>query len=215
MEEIIVEMQNASVKYKNFTLGPVNIKIPKGYIIGVTGANGAGKTTLLEMVLGCFPKMQGSITINNSDVIKEREKALSKTGIISENRTFYEDEDAIKNEEYFSLFYKEWDRKIYIEMLEKLNIPISINIGKLSKGERVKYQLAFSAAYKPSLLVLDEPVAGLDPVFKKDFFKILQEFVAEFKTTILVSDNIWENLSQVTDYAIIIENGECTWKEVF
>lgn len=215
MEEIIIQIQNASVKYKNFILGPVNARIPKGYIAGVTGANGAGKTTFLEMVLGCFPKMQGSITINNADVIKEHEKALLKTGIISENRLFYEDEDAVKNEEYFSSFYKNWDKKIYRNMLEKLDISLSRNIGKLSKGERIKYQLAFSAAYKPDLLVLDEPVAGLDPVFKKDFFKILQEFVAEFKTTILISDNVWENLEQITDYAITIENGKCTFKEVF
>ena len=215
MEEIIIEIRNASVKYKNFILGPVNARIHKGYITGVTGANGAGKTTFLEMVLGCFPKMQGSITINNADVIKEHEKALLKTGIISENRLFYEDEDAVKNEEYFSVFYENWDKEIYRDVLKKMNISLSKNIGNLSKGERTKYQLAFSAAYKPELLVLDEPVAGLDPVFKKDFMKILQEFVAEFGTTILISDNIKENLGQIADYIITINNGECIWKEAF
>lgn len=215
MENIIIKIQNASVSFKGFVLKPVNIEIPEGYIIGITGANGAGKSTFLKMVLGCFPGMQGNITVNGIDIIKKRSRILSRTGVISEERIFFESEDAVKNEEYFSGFYKNWDKEIYRNMLKKMNISLSKNIGNLSKGERVKYQLAFSAAYKPDLLVLDEPVAGLDPVFKKDFMKILQEFVAEFGTTILISDNVKENLDKIADYIIAINNGECIWKEAF
>lgn len=215
MENIIIKIQNASVNFKGFVLKPVNIEIPEGYIIGITGANGAGKSTFLKMVLGCFPGMQGNITVNSMDIIKKRSRILSRTGVISEERIFFESEDAVKNEEYFSGFYKNWDKEIYRNMLKKMNISLSKNIGNLSKGERVKYQLAFSAAYKPDLLVLDEPVAGLDPVFKKDFMKILQEFVAEFGTTILISDNVKENLDKIADYIIAINNGECIWKEAF
>ncbi len=166
------------------------------------------------MVLGCFPKMNGTITINGYDVVKERQKVLAATGVISEKRIFYESEDALKNEEYFSPFYKNWDKEIYRKFLKKLDIPLSQNIGNLSKGERIKFQLAFSAAYKPALLIMDEPAAGLDPVFKTDFFKILQEFVAEYMTTILISDNVTENLAQIADYLITIENGKCSWKEI-
>ena len=215
MENIIIKIQNTSVSFKNFILKPVNIEIPEGYIIGITGANGAGKSTFLKMVLGCFPEMQGNITINGMDIIKKRSEILSRTGVISEERIFFENEDAVKNEEYFSVFYENWDKEIYRDVLKKMNISLSKNIGNLSKGERTKYQLAFSAAYKPELLVLDEPVAGLDPVFKKDFMKILQEFVAEFGTTILISDNIKENLGQIADYIITINQGECIWKEAF
>lgn len=214
MENIIVKMQDASVSIKNFTLHPVNIEMPEGFITGITGANGAGKTTFIQMVLGCFPKMNGTVTIKGYDVIQERQKALAMTGIISEKRIFYENEDALKNEEYFSSFYENWDKNIYREYLKKMDIPLSKNIGNLSKGERIKFQLAFSAAYKPALLVMDEPASGLDPVFRTDFFKILQEFVAEYTATIIISDNIIENLEQTADYLITIENGECSWKEV-
>ena len=89
MENIIVKIQNASVSFKNFTLHPANIEIPEGFITGITGANGAGKTTFIQMVLGCFPKMNGTVTIKGSDVIKERQKALAMTGVISEKRTFW------------------------------------------------------------------------------------------------------------------------------
>ena len=166
------------------------------------------------MILGNFPKMKGQITVNGMDVIKERIQILEKTGVVLDEKIFFENEDAIKNEEYFSPFYKNWDKEIYRSMLKKMNVSPSKNIGNLSKGERAKYQLAFSAAYKPELLVLDEPAAGLDPVFRKDFFKLLQEFVSEYQATILVSDNIEENLDQITDFIITIENGKCTYKEV-
>lgn len=214
MENIIIKIHEASVNFKDFTLYPANIEIPEGFIIGITGANGAGKSTFIEMVLGCFPKMKGTITIQGANVVKERQKMLGITGVISEKRTFYESEDALKNEEYFSYFYKNWEKETYRKFLKKLNIPLGKNIGNLSKGERVKFQLAFSAAYNPALLVMDEPAGGLDPVFKIDFFKILQEFVAEYKTTILISDNVTENLQQIADYLITIENGKCSWKEV-
>lgn len=214
MENILIKIQEASVSFKGFTLSAANVGIPEGFIIGITGANGAGKSTFLEMVLGCFPKMNGTITINGYDVAKERQKVLAATGVISEKRIFYESEDALKNEEYFSPFYKNWDKEIYRKFLKKLDIPLNQNIGNLSKGERVKFQLAFSAAYKPALLIMDEPATGLDPVFKTDFFKILQEFVAEYMTTILISDNVTENLAQIADYLITIENGKCSWKEI-
>lgn len=214
MDNIIIQIKEASVNFKSFALGPLNLSIPKGYIIGIRGVNGAGKSTFLKMILGNFPKMKGEITFNGMDVIKERIKILEETGIVSEEKIFFENEDAIKNEEYFSPFYNNWDKGIYRTMLKKMDISLSQNIGNLSKGERAKYQLAFSAAYKPGLLVLDEPAAGLDPVFRKDFFKLLQEFVAEYQSTILISDNIEENLNQIADFIIAIENGKCTYKEV-
>lgn len=214
MEDIIIKIKEASVSFKNFALTPLSLNIPRGYIIGIKGSNGAGKSTFLKMVLGNFPKMQGQITVSGMDVIKERVQILQKTGVVSEEKIFFETEDAIKNEEYFSPFYKNWDREIYRTMLKKMNISLSQNIGNFSKGERAKYQLAFSAAYKPELLILDEPAAGLDPVFTKDFLKLLQEFVAEYQSTILVADNIEENLDQIADFIITIKNGKCTYKEV-
>lgn len=190
MEDIIIKIKEASVCFKDFVLEPLSLNIPRGYITCIKGANGAGKSTFLKMILGNFPKMKGQITVNGMDVIKERIQILEKTGVVLDEKIFFENEDAIKNEEYFSPFYKNWDKEIYRSMLKKMNVSPSKNIGNLSKGERAKYQLAFSAAYKPELLVLDEPAAGLDPVFRKDFFKLLQEFVSEYQATILVSDNI-------------------------
>lgn len=214
MKDIMVNMKNASVAFKSFRLKPVNLEIPKGYIIGVQGENGAGKSTLLKMILGTYKNMNGSISVDGFDVINDREQVLSRVGVVEGQRAFFEEEDARKNEEYYSVFYDNWDKEIYKNMLQRMGITYAKKIGSLSKGERVKFQLAFAAAYCPKVLILDEPTAGLDPVFREDFLRILQEFVAEFETTVIMSTHIKEDLRKIADYMVKIHDGECEMKEV-
>lgn len=213
MEDVMIRMKNAAVSFKNFTMSPVNMELPKGYIIGIQGPNGAGKSTLLKMILGNYKKMQGTIEIDGMDVRKDRRALLEKTGVISVERVFFEDENALKNEAYFSDYYPDWDGEEYRRMLKKLGIPTSRTIRALSAGERIKFQLAFSAAYRPKLLVLDEPAAGLDPVFRDDFLKILQDFVADYETTVLLATHLDEDLDKVADYIIDVADGICILRE--
>lgn len=213
MEKIMIRMENASVHFKNFSMKPVSLELPGGYIIGVQGPNGAGKSTLLKMILGNFKHMQGTIEVEGMDVQKEREKLLAEIGVISQERVFFETEDAIKNEVYFSPYYLNWDGAQYRKMLKRLGISLGRSIYAMSAGERIKYQLAFSAAYRPRLLLLDEPTAGLDPVFRDDFLKILQDFVAEYDTTVLLATHLDEDLEKVADYIIDIADGVCTMRE--
>ena len=213
MEKIMIRMENASVHFKNFSMKPVSLELPGGYIIGVQGPNGAGKSTLLKMILGNFKHMQGTIEVEGMDVQKEREKLLAEIGVISQKRVFFETEDAIKNEVYFSPYYLNWDGAQYREMLKRLGISLGRSIYAMSAGERIKYQLAFSAAYRPQLLLLDEPTAGLDPVFRDDFLKILQDFVAGYDTTVLLATHLDEDLEKVADYIIDIADGVCTMRE--
>lgn len=213
MEDVMIRMENAAVSFKNFSMSPVNMELPKGYIIGIQGPNGAGKSTLLKMILGNFKKMQGTVEIDGMDARKDRRALLEKTGVISVERVFFEDENALKNEAYFSVYYPDWDGEEYRRMLKKLRIPTSRTIHALSAGERIKFQLAFSAAYRPRLLVLDEPTAGLDPVFRDDFLKILRDFVAEYETTVLLATHLDEDLDKVADYIIDVTDGTYTLRE--
>ena len=212
VEDVIVKFEGAFVSFKNFAMKPVNLEIPKGYIIGIQGKNGAGKTTLLKMMLGAYGGMRGKITIDGLDVVKERENMLPKVGLIMEEREFFEEEDAIKNEEYFSVFYGNWDKERYRKMLKKMGLSFGQKLGAFSKGERVMYQLAFMAAYQPEVILLDEPTAGLDAVFRQDFLRILQDFVAEYEATILMSTHIEEDLNGIADYIIEVDNGGCIWQ---
>ena len=213
MENTIIRAENASVHFKKFVMMPVNLELPQGYIIGVQGPNGAGKTTLLRMILGDFDRMQGKIEIDGRDNRKYRTELLQKIGFISNDRTFFEMENAIENEAHFSEFYSDWDGAEYRRMLEKQGLSSGRSIGAMSRGERIKYQLAFSAAYRPRLMVLDEPTAGLDPVFREDFLRTLQDFVADYETTVLLATHLDEDLERVADYIIDVSYGAYTMRE--
>ena len=213
MEDIVISIQNAAVSFRKFKLGPVNIDIPRGYIIGVQGENGAGKSTFLRMLMGRYKDMNERVLLDNKDVRDSREYTYNRIGYISDKRSFYEMEDAFANEAYYSDFYNVWDGEIYRDMLNRFNVPTATALRKLSKGERVKFQLAFSAAYKPKVLLIDEPTAGLDPVFRDDFLKTLQELVALYETTILLATHLDEDLNKIADYIIDIENGHCKIRE--
>lgn len=193
---------------------PANLEIPKGYIVGVQGENGAGKTTLLHMMLGMYDKMKGKIYIDGLDVVKNKTKVKELVGIVSQDRKFYLSQDANGNEKIYSPFYKNWDSEEYHRMLAHLELSSRRRLCSFSTGEMIKYQFAFAAAYRPKVLLMDEPTANLDPVFRDDFLKLLQEFVAEYEMTILLATHLDEDLSRVADYVIDIKNGEYSMREI-
>ena len=105
MEEIIIRIENAALKLGKFSIKPAIINIPKGYIVGIQGDNGAGKSTILRMLLGMYDKMQGNIYIDGNDVVKNRTQIKNITGVVSQERTFME-EDAYENERLYAPLYK-------------------------------------------------------------------------------------------------------------
>lgn len=213
-EEKLIICDNASVSFKDFQTQPVNLTMEKGFIYGLQGRNGSGKSTFIKMLLGRYPKMQGHIRIAGLDVIKNREQMLSKVGYVSEDRVFYGDKSIVEQEELYSVFYPNWNHCIFEELLKKYQISKLTKYGSLSKGNQIKFQLAFSMAYQPEVLILDEPMAGLDPVFRMDFLKFLQEIVAEYEITIVISSHLREELEKITDYVIVVDNGSHTCEEV-
>lgn len=99
-------------------------------------------------------------------------------------------------------------------MLAYLELSPRRRLCSFSTGEMIKYQFAFAAAYRPKVLLMDEPTANLDPVFRDDFLKLLQEFVAEYEMTILFATHLEEDLSRVADYVIDVKNGEYSMREM-
>lgn len=213
MDEIMIEIKNAGVNFKDFALENVNLQIPKGYIVGITGANGSGKTTLIKMMLGLYPSMDGIITTGGYDVVKQREKMLGITGYVSEDRKFFMEYSAVENEEVYKNFYPDWNKEKYRNALKTMNVSLNTKVQSLSKGNYIKFQVAFAAAASPKLIILDEPTAGLDPVFRVDFLKMLQTLIADENMTVVMSTNIADDLEKVADYIIEIKNGRCVMRE--
>lgn len=213
-EKIMIEFQQAGLNLKNFKMEPITMKLPKGYIVGIEGMNGAGKSTLIKMMLGRYPNMQGKILVDGLDVRKERVKMLSEVGYIAEEREFFEEYNVYETEGAYSRFYKNWNHERYRDMLRRFKVPGTTKVGVLSKGNNIKFQLAFTSAFQPEVIILDEPMAVLDPAFRMEFVRWMQDMVAEYETTILISSHIHEELEKMADYMIHVDNGKCILEEV-
>lgn len=207
-EEYLINVNNAAMHFKNYNMPPQNYSIPAGFMIGVVGRNGAGKSTFLKMLQGAYPKMEGSISISGRDAVKDYIEIRKSIGFVSDDKKFFMSENALENEEYFSKFYPDWDSEFYKSVLKDFEVVSTTELGKLSRGQFIKFQTAFALASHPKILLLDEPMANLDPVFRDDYIKFLQSLIADYEITILMATHLKADLEKIADYVIDIERGE-------
>ena len=105
-------------------------------------------------------------------------------------------------------FYEEWDDTVFFKAMQKMNLSVGKVVGRMSRGETFKFQTAFAMAHKPALYLIDEATAGMDPVFRIDYFKMLQEIIAEETASILMTSHIEDEIKRKMDYVGIMENGK-------
>lgn len=207
MENCSICFESVSLELGDFRAKPNNMKIPKGYLIQIEGENGAGKSTLLKMIHGRYKKTKGKIWIDGVEVLEQREKALQKVAFISEENTFFEEYTLEENEMLYQGYVCCWDKERYREEINRFGLLMQSKVGGLSKGNRMKYQLAFALAQKPSIILMDEPMAGLDPVVRMEFMKRMHELICENNMTIIMATHLGEEIDHITDYTIRAEAG--------
>lgn len=205
-QENILEYEHVTLRWKNFSIKDAAFSIKKGYITVLMGDNGAGKSTLLSMLMGQEYGYEGTIRLNGVDIRENPEFYLDHVGIISEEPFFFMALDALDNEELLARFYSNWDGEYYRELLRKMSVSMSTPVGRLSRGNYIKFQFAWAMAHRPWLYVMDEPAAGLDPVFRMEFYEMLQELVTE-DSAVFLSTNIWSDIAQIADYRLDIADG--------
>lgn len=192
---------------KNFCLQDVSFSLPAGFIMGLAGENGAGKTTLIDYIMNPKLKYQGVIRLQGEDIRENHIQMLNELGFVSEENHFFETMTIGQNEQLLAHFYDNWDSKLFRIMLQKMDLSLGKTVGKLSRGETMKFQMAFAVAHHPVLYLLDEVTAGMDPVFRVDFFKILQEVIATEEASVLMTSHIREEMNRKMDYVGILEKG--------
>ena len=192
---------------KNFCLQDVSFSVPAGFIMGLAGENGAGKTTLIDYIINPKKKYHGVIRLQGEDIRENHIKIQNKLGFVSEENHFFEEMTIGQNEQLLAHFYDNWDSKLFRIMLQKMDLSLGKTVGKLSRGESMKFQMAFAMAHHPVLYLLDEVTAGMDPIFRVDFFKILQEVIATEEASVLMTSHIREEMNRKMDYVGILEKG--------
>lgn len=209
-ELLVVEKLNK--KYKDFSLKDISFTLLEGYILGLIGKNGAGKTTLMNCIIGAVP-YEGKVCVEGAVNTLHKRAATEKIGFIVENAPFFKKETLGKNGELLGALYDDWDEKKFYDYLKKLELHYDMVYGELSKGMETKFQLAFALAHSPRLLILDEPTGGLDPVFRKNFLKILQNVVNEEMLSVIISTHLTTDLDKVADYVMMLDEGELVFYE--
>ena len=199
-----IELKGLVKKYKTFTLGPIDLTVPGGSILGLIGENGAGKTTLIKSMLGVVNPSGGEVRLLGTD----SDHAKEDIGVVMDNCFFSEylrvkDVDAV-----LSRVYRGWDKGLFRDYLDKFGLFGAKNIKELSRGMRMKLSLAAALAHRPKLLLLDEATAGLDPVVRDEILDEFLDFVSDEDHGILISSHITSDLEKAADYIAYLHEGK-------
>lgn len=206
---MILQWEHVSGNKKNgFILEDISFSLPAGYIMGLAGKNGAGKTTLIDYMMHPRRQYRGSIKLQGRELHDNHVRLLNDIGFVSENNHFFLERSAKQNVEITSMLYDNWDMELFYEAMQRMELPVTRVVGKMSRGELMRFQMAYAMAHHPVLYLLDEVTAGMDPVFRIDFFKILQKVIEDEKASVLMTSHIEEEISRKMDYVGILEQGK-------
>lgn len=202
-----LEFKNVTGTGRGFRLRNISFSVPNGFITGLVGKNGAGKTTLFHYIMDEDAKYEGSILVDEKPLQEHYKESMYHIGFISEEQHFFKEKTALENIHFFSVFYPVFESNVFLDRMKQMELSIHKTVGKMSRGEFLKFQLAFALAHETKLFLLDEVTAGMDPIFRKEFFHMLHEVIAMEDTAILMSTHIEEELHTHMDYVVRMENG--------
>lgn len=208
MSDPIIQIDQLSRRFGAKTaLNAVSLSLPRGAVYGLVGANGAGKTTLIKHILGLLKAESGSVRVFGLDPVQEPVAVLSRIGYLSEENDLPGWMRVDELMRYSRAFYKSWDDAYAEELRGQFQLDPSAQIKNLSKGQKSRAGLIAALAYRPELLVLDEPSSGLDPIVRRDILGAVIRTIADEGRTVLFSSHLLDEVEQVADHVTMIREG--------
>lgn len=191
----------------------VDLRVPRGQVVGLLGLNGSGKSTLIKCLLGLLRPDAGSATVLGTEAwdLGAREKAC--IGYVPQEATLYPWLTVGQTVVYVSSFYPAWDRAWGDELLRRWDLPRGHRVGPLSVGQKQKLALVLALGHRPDLLILDEPVASLDPVARRWFLETVLEAAADGRGTVLFSTHITSDLERVASHVALLRGGRVAFHD--
>ena len=203
----MIDCNNVSKRFTSFSLKNITFNLPAGYICGLIGENGSGKTTLINILSGLY-SYDGEVRISGRDYCNHEYDIKQDIGVVVHGDIFEAKESLISNANYFGRFYKKYSKNLLENYLERFNLNDKKKYKELSKGEKLKFALAFALAHEPRLLLLDEPGANFDIEFRKEFNSLLREFIIDGTRSVILSTHIISDVETFADYILLLKNGE-------
>jgi ABC-2 type transport system ATP-binding protein len=206
--ETIIDIRDLKKSYgKTAVLMGVNLQVPRGAVVGLMGANGAGKSTLIKCLLGLLRSDAGQVSLLGFDARDLPPAAKERLGYVPQVVYLYAWMKVRHAIAYTASFYRNWDRAWAAELVERWRVPLDTRVQALSTGQLQTLALVLALGHRPELLVLDEPVASLDPIARRDFLKSVLEMTADGSHTVLFSTHISSDLERVATHVAILRDG--------
>ena len=203
----MIDCNNVSKRFTSFSLKNITFNLSAGYICGLIGENGSGKTTLINILSGLY-SYDGKIRISGRDYCNHEYDIKQDIGVVVHGDIFEAKESLISNANYFGRFYKKYSKNLLENYLERFNLNDKKKYKELSKGEKLKFALAFALAHEPRILLLDEPGANFDIEFRKEFNSLFREFIIDGTRSVILSTHIISDVETFADYILFLKNGE-------
>ena len=204
----MIELQNVTKTFDRFkALDDLNMSVPKGAVYGLVGPNGAGKSTAIRCLLGVYRPDSGTITIENQPVY-ENPNNKARVGSIPDEIFFFPSATLEDMCRYYRGIYPKFDTKLYQTLFEAFALPKNVPLRRFSKGMQKQAAFHLTLCTRPDVLVLDEPVDGLDPVMRRQVWRLILDEVAKDETTVLISSHNLRELEDICDHVGIMDHGK-------
>jgi ABC-2 type transport system ATP-binding protein len=203
----VLESRGLGRRYgRTWALRDCTLAIPEGRVVALVGPNGAGKTTLLHLAVGLTSATDGEIAVLGAPVARKA-TALTDVAFVAQDTPLYSYLSVADTLRLVRSLSPRWDQQNAEARLAPLDIPLTRKVGKLSGGQQAQVALAVALARRPRFLILDEPVARLDPLARHDFMAALMKAVAEDGISVLFSSHVVAELERVSDYLVVLAAG--------
>ena len=203
-----IEIRQLKKIYPNFTLGPLDLTVPRGAIYGLIGPNGAGKTTAIDLIFGMGKNDAGEIRVLGFDHRREEVELKRRAAYVSPDLNFAVWGKVGKAIRFVRGFYPEWDEAYCAQLMKSFHLDAGEKIATLSFGAKTKLSLLLALSRQPQVLILDEPTTGLDAVSKQEVFGELLKAVENGERTVLISSHGLTDIERFADHIGMIKNGK-------
>ena len=204
----MLELKNVTKSFGNFkALDDLSMTVPEGAVYGLVGPNGAGKSTAIRCLLGVYRPDCGQITLNGEEIY-ENPEVKTTIGSIPDDIFYFPSATLEDMRKFYRGIYPKFDDELFERLYEVFNLPKKSPIRRFSKGMQKQAAFHLSICTRPDLLVLDEPVDGLDPVMRRQVWSLLLSDVAQHGTTVLISSHNLRELEDICDHVGIMDHGK-------
>jgi ABC-2 type transport system ATP-binding protein len=203
----VIEARGLGKRYRRtWALRDCSLAVPAGSIVALVGPNGAGKTTLLNLLVGLIEPTEGTICVLDGEPAGSP-KALDGVGFVAQDAPLYQNLTVGDTLRVIGNLNRRWDKARAAGRLAALGIPLDRKVGRMSGGQQAQLALTLALARRPRLLVLDEPLAMLDPLARFDFMDTVMTAASEDGLTVVLSSHVLAELERVADYLIVLAAG--------